>query len=99
MRPKFEKGHKKTGGRKAGTPNKAADSIKDLLNRLLPEDRREREWEKNLAHKDPRIRWKAFELANSYLFGKPGQTVVGEEAAPPLNINISSIAWKRKLVD
>jgi hypothetical protein len=34
----------KTGGRKAGTPNKATDSIKNLLDCVLPEERLKREW-------------------------------------------------------
>jgi len=40
----FEKGHKKAGGRKPGSLNKATESIKNLLNGLLPEDRLRSEW-------------------------------------------------------
>jgi hypothetical protein len=49
----FQKGRKKAGRRKPGTPNKATDSIKNLLNRLLPEERLEREWNFFLKHADP----------------------------------------------
>jgi hypothetical protein len=34
----FEKSHEKLGGRKKGTRNKGTDSIKTLLNTLLPEE-------------------------------------------------------------
>jgi hypothetical protein len=94
----FRKGRKKTGGRKPGTPNKATESIKNLLNRLVPEERLEREWNYHLKHADPHIRFEAFKLANSYLFGKPVQPVLGEELAPPIHIDISAIPRKRKRV-
>ncbi len=87
---------KKTGGRKPGTPNKVTDSIKNLLNRLLPEERLAREWEYHLKHRDPQIRYKTFELANAYLFGKPVMPIQGAEDAPPVHIDISAIPMKRK---
>jgi hypothetical protein len=34
----FDKGHEKLGGRQKGTRNKGTDSIKTLLNTLLPEE-------------------------------------------------------------
>jgi hypothetical protein len=95
----FHKGKLKTGGRKAGTPNKATAEIKVLLNRLLPEERLASEWERNLKHKDPQIRWKAFELANAYMFGKPVVAIAGAEDQPPVMINISAIPRKRERVD
>ena len=94
----FRKGKPKTGGRKAGTPNKATTEIKALLNRLLPEERLANEWERNLKHKDPQIRWKAFELANAYLFGKPVMPIQGADDAPPVHIDISAIPMKRERV-
>ena len=93
----FRKGKPKTGGRKAGTPNKATAEIKVLLNRLLPEERLASEWERNLKHKDPHIRWKAFELANAYLFGKPVMPIQGAEDAPPVHIDISAIPRRREV--
>jgi len=95
----FKKGRAKTGGRSAGTPNKATDSIKILLNALLPEERLAREWEHHLKHKDPQIRWKAFELANAYLFGQPVKPIQGTEDAPPVHIDISAIPRKRERAD
>jgi hypothetical protein len=95
----FKKGRAKTGGRSAGTPNKATDSIKNLLNRLLPEERLAAEWEHHLKHKDQTIRWKAFELANAYLFGQPVKPIQGAEDAPPVHIDISAIPRKRKRAD
>lgn len=91
------KGHKTPGsGRKPGTPNKVTDSIKALLNRLLPEKKLAEEWEYHLAHKDPQIRYKTFELANAYLFGKPVMPIQGAEDAPPVHIDISAIPRKRE---
>ena|SRR6266550_3785627 len=90
------RGSPKTGGRKAGTPNKATASIKDLLNRLLPEDQLAKQWRYHLAHKDPQIRYKSFELANAYLFGKPVMPIQGAEDAPPVHIDISAIPRKRQ---
>jgi hypothetical protein len=93
----FEKGRAKTGGRSTGTPNKATESIKILLNALLPEERLAREWEHHLKHKDPQIRWKTFELANAYLFGKPVIPIQGAGDAPPVHIDISAIPRRREL--
>jgi hypothetical protein len=97
--PQFEKGHKKFGGRKPGTLNRATDSIKNLLNRVLPEVELEKQWRFFLSHEDPQIRYKTFELANSYMFGKPVMPIQGAEDAPPLHIDISAIPWKRKRLD
>jgi hypothetical protein len=87
----FEKGHEKLGGRKKGTRNKGTDSIKTLLNTLLPEEELAGLWKKKLYSKNPQIAMKAFELAIHYMFGKPVQPVVGEEMAPPIKIDISAI--------
>jgi|HubBroStandDraft_1064217.scaffolds.fasta_scaffold490655_2 hypothetical protein len=87
---------KKTGGRVAGTPNKVTDSIKNLLNRILPEERLEKNWNYFLNHADPVYRWKAHELANAYLFGKPVMPISGVEDMPPVHIDISAIPMKRK---
>ena len=81
----------KTGGRKKGTPNKATQSIKDLLLSVLEDSRNRQEWEYWLKHKDPHYRWEAFKLAQFYLFGKPVQPVASEELAPPIKIDISAI--------
>jgi hypothetical protein len=88
----------KTGGRKAGTPNKVTDSIKNLLNRILPEAVLEKNWNFFLTHRDIAYRWKAHELANAYLFGKPVMPISGAEDAPPILINISAIPRKRERV-
>ena len=63
MAMEYKKGHKKAGGRKPGTPNKATESIKNLLNCLLPEERLAREWNYYLKHADPHIRFEAFKPA------------------------------------
>jgi hypothetical protein len=87
---------KKTGGRVAGTPNKVTDSIKILLNRILPEERLEKNWNYFLNHADPAYRWKAHELANAYLFGKPAMPIIGADDAPPVHIDISALPRKRQ---
>jgi hypothetical protein len=91
----YEKG-KRVGGRKKGTPNKATESIKALLNAILPENKLRKQWKHHLEHKDPHIRFETFKLANHYLFGKPAQPIVGDEALPPVEINISAIPRKRE---
>jgi hypothetical protein len=94
----FDKGHEKIGGRKKGTRNKGTESIRALLNTLLPEDELAELWKKKLYHKDPHVALEAFKLANHYLFGKPVQPVVGEELAPPIKIDISAIPKHHKRV-
>ena len=89
--PKFKKGHKKYGGRVAGVPNKATVVIKALLAELLPREELAKRWMKALNHRNKHIQMKAFELANHYMFGKPITTIVGEESAPPIKIDISAI--------
>lgn len=99
MAKPFKKGRAKTGGRKAGTPNKATESIKNLLNEKLSEERLGQMWEFFLTHKDLHYRWKAFELANAYLFGKPVMPIQGAEDAPPILINVSAIPKRRERAD
>ena len=94
----FQKGRKKSGGRTKGTPNKATESIKALLNEILPVAELTKRWLDFLNHKDPNIRFEAFKLANHYLFGKPVQVVADDEALPPVHIDISAIPRKRELV-
>jgi hypothetical protein len=81
----------KARGRKKGTPNKATQSIKDLLLSVLEDSRNRQEWEYWLKHKDSHYRWEAFKLAQFYMFGKPVQPVASEELAPPIKIDISAI--------
>ncbi len=87
----FDKGHEKLSGRKKGTRNKGTDSIKTLLNTLLPEEELAKMWKKKLYSKNPQIAMKAFELAIHYMFGKPVQAVASDEVAPPIKIDISAI--------
>jgi hypothetical protein len=87
----FDKGHEKLGGRKKGTRNKGTDSIKTLLNTLLPEEELAGLWKRKLYSKNPHVAMKAFELAIHYMFGKPVQPVAGEELEPPIKIDISAI--------
>ena len=94
----FKKGQPrpKNAGRKAGTPNRATIEIKVLLNEILPPDENRRRWLRFLNHRDPNIGWKAFELAQAYLYGQPVKPIQGKEEAPPIHIDISAIPMKRK---
>jgi hypothetical protein len=76
---------------------KATESIKILLNALLPEEELARLWKQKLYSKDPNIAMKAFEMAIQYMFGKPVQPVASEELEPPIKIDISAIPMKREL--
>jgi hypothetical protein len=51
----FDKDHEKLGGRKKGTRNKGTDSIKILLNTLLPELELAALWKQKLYSKDPHV--------------------------------------------
>lgn len=86
----------KTGGRKAGTPNKATQGIKELLSELFDDAEVKKRWRKFLDHADPAIAWKAWELYLAYRFCKPALPVVGDEELPPVHIDISAIPRKRK---
>lgn len=87
------------GGRQKGTPNKAKLGVRDLLDRVLDDDANERAWRKWLKHKDSKIAFEAFKLAQAYKYGKPVQPVVDEDPAPPVQINISAIPMKRERVN
>jgi hypothetical protein len=95
----FEKSHEKLGGSKKGTQNKGTDSIKTLLNTLLPEEELAGLWKQKLYSKNPHVAMKAFELAIHYMFGKPVQPVASEELAPPIKIDISAISKFRVKAD
>jgi hypothetical protein len=69
---------------------------KEILARVYTDEVQERDWRKWRAHKDPRIAWEAFKLAQSYLHGKPVQPLVGVEDSPPLEINVSAIPKHRE---
>lgn len=53
-----------------------------------------RKW---LNHKDARVAFEAFKLAQSCMFGRPAQAIVSEEFAQPIKINVSAIPGKREL--
>jgi hypothetical protein len=87
----FQKGRKKSGGRKKGALNKATKSIKKLLNTLLPEHELAVLWRNFLQHEDPHIAFEAFRLANYYMFGRPLTLVAAAEEPPPVTIDTSGI--------
>lgn len=87
----FQKGREKTGGRKKGTSNKAAQDLKQLIDWNLSDEELWKLWEKKLYSKDEAIATKALELALHYRFGKPMTIVAGPEEQPPISINVSAI--------
>jgi hypothetical protein len=72
----------KTGGRKPGTSNKVTQSIRILLNSVLPPEELEKHWRFYLKHRDIEIRFAAFKLAQLYMFGRPSSEPLNEEDAP-----------------
>ena len=69
----------KTGGRKPGTPNKVTQSIRILLNTVLPPEELEKHWRFYLKHRDIEIRFAAFKLAQLYMFGRPSPLPIAQE--------------------
>ena len=72
----------KTGGRRPGTPNKVTQSIRTLLNTILPPEELEKHWRFYLKHRDIEIRFAAFKLAQLYMFGRPPPVPLAQEDAP-----------------
>lgn len=83
-------------GRPIGARNIASGGIKELLNAMLPESELKKRWLKWMNHRDPKLAWEAFKLAQAYQFGKPVQPITGDEEAPPIRIDISAIPMKRE---
>lgn len=90
---------RKTGGRQKGARNIATAEIKALLAEVLSDAELKRRWKKWLGHRNQRIAFEAFKLALSYLYGKPIQSIVGEDVVPPVHIDISAIPFKRERVE
>ena len=72
----------KTGGRKLGAPNKVTQSIRILLNTILPPEALEKYWRFYLKHSDIEILFAAFKLAQLYMFGRPSPLPLSQEDAP-----------------
>ena len=67
------------GGRKPHTPNKVTQSIRILLNTILPPEELEKHWRFYLKQKDIEIRFAAFKLAQLYMFGRPSPLPIAQE--------------------
>ena len=67
------------GGRKPHTPNKVTQSIRILLNTILPPEELEKHWRFYLKHRDIEIRFAAFKLAQLYMFGRPSPLPLTQE--------------------
>jgi hypothetical protein len=90
---------RKTGGRQRGARNLASEGVKEILGSIYTAEAQTREWKKWAKHKDPRIAFETFKLALSYLYGKPAQTIVGQEEAVPIEIDCSAIPCYREPAD
>ena len=93
----FQKGRQKTGGRKAGTPNKVTKSAREILEQVFTEESLAKGLARLGNDPDPRIRLEIFKFVFAYLFGRPAQLTLGEEP-PPVKIDISAIPMKRERV-
>ena len=87
----FQKGREKTGGRKKGTSNKAAQDLKQLIDWNLSDEELWKLWEKKLYSRKEMVATKALEMALHYRYGKPMTIVAGPEEQPPIKIDISAI--------
>jgi len=92
----FKKGHAKIGGRRKGVGNKLPAAVKDLLENIYTEERMIDEFENLLRSRDPRVRLEVLKLALSYQYGKPAQPIVGDDALPPVKIDVSAIPSHRE---
>jgi hypothetical protein len=77
-------------------PNKAHRNLREMLDTHVPDDGLWKRWKRFLDHEDPHIALRAFEMALHYRFGKPVQTLVGEENAPAIKIDVSAIPQFRE---
>ncbi len=62
------KGTPKTGGRKAGTPNKITSTVKDWISQLIDENRNQ--IEKDIKKLSPKDRLQVFEKLMQYVIPK-----------------------------
>jgi hypothetical protein len=72
----FQKGHKKVGGRRKGTPNKVPQEVKNLLQSVLEDPEYQSSLrERMIAGRAPQLEALAFH----YAVGKPRETVKVED--------------------
>ena len=90
---------RKTGGRQRGEQNVASEGVKQILGSIYTAEAQTREWKRWSKHKDPRIAFETFKPALSYLYGKPAQTIAGEEEAAPNDVNVSAMPCYREPAD
>jgi hypothetical protein len=92
----FEKGHKKVGGRRAGTPNRLTGTAREVARRLLADP----EYQQSLAKRlrqgaAPRVELHPWQLA----FGRPGvepeETPEARGASADLGESLASSGSRR----
>lgn len=93
---RFEKGKPKTGGRKAGTPNKVTVLLRDRLEAIVETLDPEGLAEEIVASKDVALRWDLLKWHLEKLYGKPKQPIENES---PLVASPEWVSLKKKLVD
>jgi hypothetical protein len=81
----FESGHKKQGGRKAGTPNRLTGEAREVARHLLGDAEYQRSLQKRLVRGEaPRIELRLWELAFGRPRGEPDQAPDGADASAGL---------------
>lgn len=92
----FRKGRKKTGGRKKGTPNKfkRREELEKFLDLAQDGIDLVALAKKFLSGKEPNER--VYLGLLEYCFGKPIMIAAGDEALPPVRIDISAIPRNRE---
>ena len=87
MPHKFEKGHKKLGGRAKGTRNKVNLALEAVVEQILPPEELERRWRKLLDSDNEFIALRALEVLMSWRWVKP-LSPDAKHATPPLIIDV-----------
>lgn len=85
----FEKGHRKVGGRKAGTPNKLTADVRAAIARLAEGNiERCQSWLDRIAKKDPRGALDLFLRMLEYHVPKQGRVEVAGDKSRPLTVKV-----------
>jgi len=94
---KFQKGHEKVGGRKAGTPNKANEAARLAIAKFVNDNvEKLQSWLDKIAEKDPKQAYDCFMAIVEYHVPKLARTeLAGDEDNPikavtDININLIS---------
>lgn len=90
----FQKGREKTGGRKKGTPNKAASPVKECFSRLLEDYTSSNTFMEDFASLEPKDRLMLAEKLASYVVPKM-QSVAVEDVNKDKNSTVAMLIQLR----